>query len=277
MTGATLSEVPQTLLPSRSDSPHFPRCLNCFLLEPEDSCRDFLRRTIAADTDLVLVGEARTASEALGLLTTSRPDLLLLGVELPDANGFEFLRTIRKQGMPMPEVIFISSCDRHALKAMDARAAGYLLKPLEEKKLTTALAWGKDRVSAKVGLHGSSQPSESPTTTYTSRIVVKSHGRMLFLPAHTIDWIQARGNYLTLHVGGEDYKIRESIQSLERRLRPFSFVRIHRSTIVNLNRIREVERWYTGEYIVRLDTGKELTLSKTHRDHFFAAMTPPVS
>lgn len=101
-------------------------------------------------------------------------------------------------------------------------------------------------------------------------IAVKFQGRIVLLRLDSIDWVQSKRNYLCLHVGAVEHWVRDSVHSFERKLRPYPFVRIHRSNIVNINRIREVKRWYTGEYIVRLDTGKELTLSKTYRDHFFA-------
>ena len=250
------------------------RCLNCFLLEAEEVCRELLRRALLRDEELVLVGQAVTASEGVTLVKECRPDILFLGVELPDSNGFDFLRMLRESYVSRPAVVFVSSCDRYAIKALDVCAAGYLLKPIDEEKLTTALALAKRH--AKSGLHATGRLSESPSLQ-SSRIVVKVQGRLLFLLPDTIDWIQACGNYLTLYVGREEYAIRESIQSLERRLQSFPFLRIHRSTIVNVNRIREVERWYTGEYIVRLETGKELTLSKTYRDQFFAATAPHAS
>lgn len=277
MNGATLSEAPQTLLSGRSEPPHFPRCLNCVLLDPDDSCRDLLRRAIVDDRELALIGEARSASEGMALVNVSKPDLLLLGVELADSSGFDFVQMLRRTGVATPEVIFVSSCDQHAMKALDVSAAGYLLKPIDAGKLAAALAVAKDRASAKLASPPTSGSTESPISVHSSRIIVKSQGRMVFVPVDTIDWVEANRNYLTLHVGSDEYKIRESIQSFERRLRPFPFLRIHRSTIVNLHRIREVQRWYTGEYIVRLEGGKELTLSKTYRDQFFAATTPPAA
>jgi two-component system LytT family response regulator len=200
---------------------------------------------------------------------------LFVAVELPDSSGFDFVKMLRRTSLATPEVIFVSSCERHAMSALDASAAGYLLKPIDETKLEAALAVAKDRACSKATFQATNVSIESSGPVHGSRIIVKSQGRMVFVPADTIDWVQANRNYLTLHVGRDEYRIRESIQSFERRLRPFPFLRIHRSTIVNVNRIREVERWYTGEYIVRLISGKELTLSKTYRDQFFAATTPP--
>ena len=277
MNSATLSEAAQTLLSGRSGSPHFPRCLNCFLLESDLSCRDFLRKEVVSDPELSLVGEAGSSSEGMALVSACRPDLLFVGVELADVNGFEFVRMLRRAGMNSPEVIFVSSCEQYAMKALDESAAGYLLKPIDAGKLAAALTAAKDRAVAKAASQPMRGEAASSISMHASRIVVKSQGRMVFVPVDTIDWVEANRNYLTLHVGHEEYRIRESIQSFERRLRPFPFLRIHRSTIVNLHRIREVRRWYTGEYIIRLDSGKELTLSKTYRDQFFAATTPPAS
>ena len=267
MTGPGFSEVPQTLLDDRCEMPPSMRLLSCVLMEPDERGRELLRRVIAEDCELTLVGEACGASEGCALVKAYKPDLLLLGLELPGSNGFDILATLRQAGGPNPEVIFISECAQHALQALDAAAAGYLLKPLDESRVRRVLTIAKERAKRK--LHAASGAHEVAVIR-TSRIAVKSEGRIIFLRVDAIDWVESMRNYLLLHVGTDKYRIRERLHSLDGKLRPHPFVRIHRSTIVNINRIREVERWYTGEYIVRLDTGKELTLSKTFRDQFFA-------
>jgi len=267
MTGVALSGVPPTLLHERSEMPRSMRLLSCVLMEDDEAGRDLLRRVIAEDCDLALVGEASGASEGCALVKAYKPDLLLLGVELHDSDGFDILGTLRQAGGPSPEVIFVSECAQHALRALDAAAAGYLVKPLDENSVRRVLAVAKERARKK--LQAVSGVNEMPSAIRT-RIAVKSQGRIVFMRLDAIDWVESKRNYLLLHVGTSDYKIRESLRSLGAKLRPYPFVRIHRSTIVNINRIREVERWYTGEYIVRLDSGKELTLSKTFRDRFFS-------
>ena len=265
MTGPGFSEVPQTLLDDRCEMPPSMRLLSCVLMESDERGRELLRRVIAEDCELTLVGEAGGASVGCALVKAYKPDLLLLGLELPGSNGFDILGTLRQAGGPNPEVIFISECAQHALQALDAAAAGYLLKPLDESRVRRVLTIAKERAKRK--LHAASGAHEVAVIR-TSRIAVKSEGRIIFLRVDAIDWVESMRNYLLLHVGINKY--RERLHSLDGKLRPHPFVRIHRSTIVNINRIREVERWYTGEYIVRLDTGKELTLSKTFRDQFFA-------
>ena len=267
MTGPGFSEVPQTLLDDRCEMPPSMRLLSCVLMESDERGRELLRRVIAEDCELTLVGEAGGASVGCALVKAYKPDLLLLGLELPGSNGFDILGTLRQAGGPNPEVIFISECAQHALQALDAAAAGYLLKPLDESRVRRVLTIAKERAKRK--LHAASGAHEVAAIR-TSRIAVKSEGRIIFLRVDAIDWVESMRNYLLLHVGINKYRIRGRLHSLDGKLRPHPFVRIHRSTIVNINRIREVERWYTGEYIVRLDTGKELTLSKTFRDQFFA-------
>ncbi len=267
MTGLGPSEVSQTLLHDQSEMLPSTRLLSCVLMEPDERGRELLRRVIAEDCELTLVGEACGASEGCALVKTYKPDLLLLGLELPGSNGFDILGTLRQAGDPNPEVIFISECAQHALQALDAAAAGYLLKPLDENRVRRVLTVAKERAKRKLQ---AARGANEVAAIRTSRIAVKSEGRIIFLRVDAIDWVESMRNYLLLHVGTDKYRIRERLHSLDGKLRPHPFVRIHRSTIVNINRIREVERWYTGEYIVRLDTGKELTLSKTFRDQFFA-------
>ena len=267
MTGPGFSEVPQTLLDDRCEMPPSMRLLSCVLMEPDERGRELLRRVIAEDCELTLVGEAGGASVGCALVKAYKPDLLLLGLELPGSNGFDILGTLRQAGGPNPEVIFISECAQHALQALDAAAAGYLLKPLDENRVRRVLTVAKERAKRKLQ---AASGAHEVAAIRTSRIAVKSEGRIIFLRVDAIDWVESMRNYLLLHVGTNKYRIRGRLHSLDGKLRPHPFVRIHRSTIVNINRIREVERWYTGEYIVRLDTGKELTLSKTFRDQFFA-------
>jgi two-component system, LytTR family, response regulator len=267
MSGPGLCEVTQTRLHDRSEMLPSLRLLSCVLMESDERGRELLRRVIAEDCELTLVGESCRASEGCALVKAHKPDLLLLGLELPGSNGFDILGALSKAGGPNPEVIFISECAQHALQALDAAAAGYLLKPLDENRVRRVLMVAKERAQRK--LQATSRANEVAAIR-TSRIAVKSEGRIIFLRLDAIDWVESMRNYLLLHVGTNKYRIRERLHSLDGKLRPHLFVRIHRSTIVNINRIREVKRWYTGEYIVRLDTGKELTLSKTFRDQFFA-------
>jgi two-component system LytT family response regulator len=240
------------------------RTLKCVVVDDEDLGRSVLTSAIAEDRDLVVVGEAANGQEAFTLIQEQVPDLLFLDIEMPGISGFELLEMLRFEGVSAPVTVFVTAYDRYALQAFEEHAVDYLLKPFDEVRFRKAVDVAKQR--ARADKRADSRIQELLASVRTSRIAVRSQGRISFVRLETIDWVEARGNYLVLHVGAAEHLIRETMHSFEERLAAFPFVRIHRSAIVNIDRIVELQPWYTGEYIVRLDTGKELTLSRTYRD-----------
>ena len=241
--------------------------IRAVIVDDEPLARKRIYDLLRKDSEIEVVGECGSGNAAIELIEREKPALLFLDVQMPEANGLDVLEAA--QGT-VPAVIFVTAYDKYALLAFDAQAVDYLLKPFNEARFQQALERAKERIgktnSAQVNAdlksllkdaQGGKKPAE--------RLVIKSGGRVLFLKAAEIDYIEAAGNYLNLCVGKETHLIRETMQSLEARLDPERFLRIHRSTIVNLERIKELQPWFGGEYVVILHDGRKLTLSRTYR------------
>jgi two-component system LytT family response regulator len=193
-----------------------------------------------------------------------RPDLVFLDVQMPGMDGFEVLDAL--DPATLPAVVFVTAYDRYALKAFDVHAVDYLLKPFDRQRFASALdrarldlraADAGRRILALVAdLRRERRPQQ--------RIVVKAAGRVFFLRPAEIDWMEAAGNYVRLHVGKKSHLVRETMKGLEDRLDPDTFVRIHRSRIVNLDRVRELQPWFHGEHLIVLTSGEQLTTSRRH-------------
>ena len=244
--------------------------LKCVVVDDEKLGREILCNVIAEDRDLTVVGEAGNGQEAFALIQAQNPDLLFLDIEMPGVSGFELLEMLRYEGVPVPTTVFVTAYDQYALRAFEAHAVDYLLKPFDEARFRRAVEVAKARARADRNVHSQQNVEDLLAAMRTARIPVRAQGRIVFVRLEAIDWVEASGNYLRLHVGTKEHTIRETMHSFEQRLSPYPFARIHRSAIVNLNRILDIQPWYTGEYIVRLDTGKELTMSRTYRDNLMS-------
>ncbi len=196
-----------------------------------------------------------------------RPDLVFLDVQMPEMDGFQVVEAIGPDQMPV--TIFVTAFDRYAIRAFDSNAVDYLLKPFSPDRLSRALSRARDRWLGRqdrdaaqrlFSLLGSRLQSD-----YAQRLTVASNGRILFVPVTDIDWIEAEGNYARIHVSRKIYDVRETLQALMEKLDPREFARIHRSTIVNLRRVREVQPWFQGSHIVVLESGEELRMSRYQR------------
>jgi two-component system LytT family response regulator len=241
--------------------------LKCMIVEDEALGRALLRNMILEDSELTLVAEVENGQEAYAQIQQRQPDLLFLDVETPGLSGLELLEALRFVGLPVPTTIFVTAYDKYALKAFEVHAFDYLLKPFDEPRFKHAIEGAKARARADqmVKSQGAEGTDNLLANARNPRIAVRSNGKITLLRLDTIDWIEASGNYLLLHVGKTTHAIRETMQSFAQKLSRFPFARIHRSTIVNLNRISDIQPWYTGEYVVRLDTGAELTMTRTYR------------
>jgi two-component system LytT family response regulator len=239
------------------------------IVDDEPLARQRLRRLLEADPDIAIVGESGDGQQAVADLQELRPDLAFLDVQMPVLDGFGVLQAL--EGMPLPVVIFVTAHDRYALKAFEVHALDYLLKPYDKARFAVALERAKLQVrqGSAATLNDRLQellqgvPARRPGP---ERLMVKSGGRIYFVRIEDIDWIEAAANYVRLHVGKEDHLLRESMSGLEKKLDPARFVRIHRSTIVNLERIRELQPAFHGDYVVILRDGTELALSRGCRE-----------
>jgi two-component system LytT family response regulator len=243
--------------------------IRTLVVDDEPLARERLTSLLSAEQDIEVVGQCRDGEEAVTAIVDHSPDLVFLDVQMPAMNGFEVIDAVGPERMPL--VIFVTAYDQHALRAFQVRALDYVLKPFDRERFQEALQRARAhiqrdetgdlgrRLLALVKDLRRDQPK-------TDRLVVKSGGRLFFLRADEIDWIEASGNYVRLHVGTTSHLLRETMNAIEGRLDPEKFFRIHRSRIVNMERIQEMQPWLNGEYAVVLRTGTRLTLSRGYRE-----------
>ncbi len=241
--------------------------IRTLIVDDEPPSRRRVRDLLAEDPEFALVGECGDGAEAVALLREQPCDLVFLDVQMPGLDGLAAARLLAEgRG---PAVIFVTAYDCYALPAFEVHAVDYLLKPFDRERFRKALAWAKAAVrrdreeaaalppAALAELRGDRKPLE--------RVTIKTAGRIYFLNTCDVEWVEAAGNYLRLHVGAKTHMLRETMNNLESRLDPDRFWRIHRSTIVNVDRIRELQPLFHGDYVVVLRDGTELTLSRTYR------------
>jgi two-component system LytT family response regulator len=243
------------------------------IVDDEPPARLRIRELLRKRSSIEIVGECASGPEAVDALARLRPDLLFLDVQMPAMDGFQVLR----ESTYTPVTIFVTAYERYALEAFEADAFDYLLKPFTDerfdKALTRALSYQResrvDELAERVAKLLERRPS-SP------RIAVRTNGRVLILRAAEIDWVEAAGVYVELHVGTKKYLHRLSLSELEKQLAGEHFVRIHRSTLVNLDRVRELAPRTHGDYSVILLDGTELRLSRGYRDELAAQLGHPL-
>jgi two-component system LytT family response regulator len=243
--------------------------IRTLIVDDEPLARERVRLLLEKELDVEVIGECGDGTEALQVIQGSKPDLVFLDIQMPELDGFGLLA--RLEGDPLPAVIFVTAFDEYALKAFEVHALDYLLKPFDAERLQAALQRARQWIQRKQtgerdprlgGLVADLRASPKPA----DRLAVKSGGRMILLKMGEIDWVESADNYVNLHVGKESHLLRETMNALEVRLPADKFLRISRSTIVNLDRIRELQPMFHGEYAVILQDGKRLTLSRGYRE-----------
>lgn len=244
--------------------------IRTLIVDDEPLAREKLRGFLDKEDDVEIVAECRDGREALETIEAEKPDLVFLDIQMPELTGFEVLDHLDPEHMP--RVIFTTAYDQYALEAFDVHAIDYLLKPFDRERFTKALDRAraeheKQQIeSVREQLTALLADVEAKREQYPERLVVKVSGRVIFVKVEDIDWVDAAGNYVRLHAGGKSHMLRETMGGLEKRLDPKQFLRIHRSTIVNIERIRELQQQFHGDYLVVLDNGQRLTLSRSYRD-----------
>lgn len=244
--------------------------IRTLIVDDEPAARRGLRLLLEKDEAVEVIGEAASGTEAAELITREAPALVFLDVQMPDCDGFQMLGRI---GAETPVVVFVTAYDEHALRAFEVNAVDYLLKPYDDARFAAALQRGKeavrrrqaDRVDTRLNQLLDYLQHPAPVEN-TERILVKSSGEIFFLKADEIDWIEAEGDYMKFHVAGRVHLMRETMARLEARLDPKRFIRIHRSTIVNIDRMRKLSPSFAGEYAVILQDGTKLKLSRGYHE-----------
>jgi two-component system LytT family response regulator len=240
--------------------------LRVISVDDEPPARTRLRRLLKAHADVDLIAECGDGARAVPAIESLQPDLVLLDVQMPELDGFEVLRALDVPRLPV--VIFVTAFDHYAVRAFEVHALDYVLKPVEADRLGEALARARTRIaehrSAAAGLAGLLRELKRDPAHLT-RIPVRSEGKVKVIELADVDWLGAADNYVTIHAGGREYLVRDTLAAVERRLDPGAFVRVHRSTIVRIDRIVELVPDAHGDFAIRLKDGSRLGMSRSYR------------
>lgn len=238
------------------------------IADDEELARERLRDLLKAESGIEIVGECGTGRETVQSIRKESPDLVFLDVQMPELDGFEVLNAL---GAELPIIIFVTAHERHAVRAFEAHAADFLLKPFDRKRFQLALSRGQEKARDDQRRLTSQQLSEivdicnAPAARPVERLSVKSVGKITLVKIEDIDWIQGANNYAELHVGNATHLLRQTLGSLQEQLAGSQIVRISRSTMVNLDRVVELAPKSHGDYYVALRNGTRLTVSRSHR------------
>ena len=238
--------------------------IRALIIDDEPLARRGLLRFLKNDPEVELLAECADGESAVASILSQKPDLVFLDVQMPEMDGLSVVRTVGVSRMPV--TIFVTAYDRYALRAFEVNALDYLLKPVGQERFTDALTRAKRRIAEKsqcdLNQNIKAMLERLRCTEYLEHLSVQQNGRIVLVRTKEIDWIEANGNYARLHVGVRTHEIRETLNALERKLDPRAFLRIHRSTIVNVCAIKEMHPWFHGYHRVLLQNGQELRMSR---------------
>jgi two-component system LytT family response regulator len=243
--------------------------VRALIVDDEPLAREWVRAALREDPEVEVLGECGDGLQAVEKIEQLRPDAVFLDVQMPGLDGFGVLEMIPRDHIPA--VIFVTAFDQYALRAFEAHAVDYVMKPFSHDRLLEAVK----RVKAQVGRGGSEELKETLLAlmedirrerAYPDWLLIKNEGKSFFVKVKDIDWIESSRNNVRLHVGQHTYLFHETTAGVEAKLDPRRFMRIHRSTIVNIERIKEMHPWFNGEYSVTLRDGTQLTMSSTYRE-----------
>jgi len=248
--------------------------IKALIVDDEPLARDRIREMLKDHPEVEVIAEARNGREAIDSVANHNPDLVFLDVQMPDLDGFSVLQNLKQ----LPLIIFVTAYDQYALRAFDVHAVDYLTKPFDRKRFAKAVD------QAKVFMKGAREPDTARILNmlqelkagarYLERFAVRNGETVFFVRAEDVDAIEAQGNYVRLSLAGSSHLLRDTLNNIEAQINPRMFVRIHRRTIVNIDRVKEVQTWARGEYRVVLSTGAYYTLSRGYRQHFEKFIKP---
>ena len=245
--------------------------IRVLIVDDEPLARERIRTLLENEPGIEVVAECGDAPDALAIIERERPDLLFLDVQMPEMDGFDVLEALAGKPSP-PAVIFVTAYDKYALRAFEVHALDYLLKPFDRERFSSALERAREflmREKKKGALDErllALLADIKPERKHLERFVIKSSGRVFFIKAEEIDWIEAASNYVRLHAGRDSHLMRETMSALESKLDPKKFLRANRSAIVNIEKIKELHTLFRGEYEIVLQTGARLTMARACRE-----------
>ncbi len=237
--------------------------IEVLIVDDERIARQRLRRLLETQPDIAVIGECASGQEAAEFLERQPADVVFLDIQMPEMDGFTLLESHVRQKQLL--VVFVTAHDLHAVRAFEVNATDYLLKPFDQDRLEKCL----QRVRGQMELMR--QPGAAARQR-PNRLAVRSSGKVFFVKMEEIDWVEAADNYVVLHLRNETHILRETMNSIQTRLDPGKFLRVHRSRIVNIERIKELQPWFHGEYLIVLNDGTQLTLSRSYREKLMEVM-----
>jgi len=248
--------------------------IHAVLADDESLARKKLRQLLADEPGIEVLGEGSTAQQTIELVRNTKPHLLFLDIQMPGMDGLDIAAELCSgKFAPVPHIIFTTAHDQYALRAFEVHAVDYLLKPFSRERLASAI----ERARHQIALANQQLPSNTALgqqgNRYANRIVFKSRGRIVFLPVSDIRWISAEENYVRIRTNSETHLLRETMVRLQEKLDPEVFLRVHRSSIVNLQHVKEVRTEADGEYMVLLVNGDKLTMSRSYRSRITGLLT----
>jgi two-component system, LytTR family, response regulator len=250
--------------------------IRTLIVDDEVLARRSLRTLLAEESEFEVVGEARNGREAATAIASLSPDVVFLDVQMPALDGFGVIEKVGVDRMPL--VVFVTAHDEHALRAFEVHAVDYLVKPFDRARFTMTTNRLKQRVEKTASDEARTQLASlmarlaPPEPEYASRFLVKRDGSMVVVRANEVEWIEADGNYVRLHVVGAAHLLTETMQNLESTLDPRAFIRVHRSAIVRVDAIREIQPWFNGGLVLLLKGGAKVQVSRGQRERVLAAV-----
>jgi two-component system, LytTR family, response regulator len=253
--------------------------IRALIADDETLARKFIRQMLRDDRDFEIIGECGNGKETVAMIRKESPDVVFLDVQMPEMDGFAVLESIGIERLP--EIIFTTAYEQYAIRAFELHALDYLLKPFDQTRFKDAIKYAKERFRSERWNDGRMQISAlleniKNKPQYVERLVIKSGGRITFLRIDEINWIEADDKYVHLHTGKARPMVRQTLSAMEAQLDPAKFRRVHRSAIVNVERIAELQPLFSGEYSILLQDGTKLTLSRNYRDKLFDLLGKPL-
>ena len=242
--------------------------IQAVVADDEVLARQKLRQLLRDQPEIEIVGECASANETVELVRLTKPALLFLDIRMPGMDGFDVVGAIASEDVPIPAIVFTTAYDQYALRAFEIHAVDYLLKPFTSERLSAAIQRVRERLTGAARASGKTREEGG----YTTRIVFKSRGRILFLPVSEIRWIGAEENYVRLCTERETHLLRETMAHLEERLDPHQFLRVHRSFIVNLQFVKEVRTEHDGESAVMMLDGQRIAMSRSYKSRILESL-----
>jgi two-component system, LytTR family, response regulator len=253
--------------------------IRAVIADDEALARKFIRRMLKDDPDVEIVGECGNGKEAVEMIRKQNPDLVFLDVQMPEMDGFAVLESIGVERLP--EIIFATAYEQYAIRAFELHALDYLLKPFDQARFKDAIRHAKERFRSERQNEGRTQISAllesiKNKSQYLDRLMIKASGRITFLSTDEINWIEADDKYVHLHTGKISPMVRQTLSAMETQLDPRKFRRVHRSAIVNVEQIKELQPLFSGEHSILLQDGTKLTLSRNYKDKLFELLGKPL-